>query len=111
MEVDPKQGSGARPAAHTLILTVPAVALAAHARDDAEPRERTSVLRARIGAPAVRVMNETATRFAVLRGGTESVERELRVVRLARGPADDTTREEVDDDREYPFTWVARLIL
>jgi hypothetical protein len=43
-EVDPKQGSGGRPVAHPVILTVPAVALAAHAALGADVAQRPAVV-------------------------------------------------------------------
>src|SRR5262249_9136200 len=54
-EVDPRQGSGRRPVAHGDILTVPAVALAAHAHLDAQGAQLGAVVGAGVLAAPVRV--------------------------------------------------------
>ncbi len=79
---------------------VPAVALAAHAADDACGLQRLAIVAAGILAAAVGVMHEP--RFRTLRtdGQAQRAEHQMAVDLLRHGPADDAAGMQFDEDRK-----------
>jgi hypothetical protein len=99
-EVDPKQGSGCRPVTHPRIITVPAVALATHARDEAVTRESRPVGSAGVRAAAIGVVHETDCGTARSEAQLQRAKGQGSAVRLAYGPSHHLARVEVQEDRQ-----------
>ena len=79
---------------------VPAVALAAHAADDAGGDQRLAVVAARVLRAAVGVVHEAGVGEAATARHLQRVEAELGAHVIGDRPADDAAREQVEDDGE-----------
>src|SRR6516165_9095081 len=83
---------------------VPAVAFTAHATLDAVNRQQLLILVAGVLAAAIRVMQQTLRRLAVLQGHLQGVQRDAAFEPFTQRPADHATREQIEDDRQVQPT-------
>jgi hypothetical protein len=74
-----------------------AVARSAHTRDEAGVWQRAPVILAGVRAAAVCVMHEARLGTSSPHGRRQSIESQRAIVRVAHRPADNATREDVDE--------------
>src|SRR5437899_2404170 len=77
---------------------VVAVALAAHAADDAELAHRALIIPARILAASIRMMNQAARRATSVDGHHQRLKHEVPVDARARRPANNASRMKIEHD-------------
>src|SRR5216683_2348356 len=83
---------------------VPAIAFTAHAALDAVYRQQLLILVAGVLAAAIRVVQQTLRRLAVLQCHLEGVEHDTAFEPFAQRPADHSAREQIEDYRQVQPT-------